>query len=132
MSVADIRVVFRALAEARDEDFYSLWVLLTRSWPNPLPRIEFRIYQVTKSTDARVVVRVVATRPDGTDFDWGLAVTTQQDSVFIEGSVDMRTPEGDGSEVFSKSGETTDPGQAANLIRAIASEVCAQREWLRQ
>jgi len=130
VSVADIRVVFRALAEARNKDFYNLCVLLTRSWPKPLPKIEFRIYPVAESTDARVVVRVAATRPDGTDFDWGLAVTTQQDSLFIEGSVDMRTPEDDWSEVFSKSRETTDPEQAASLIRAIASEVCSQRQWL--
>jgi hypothetical protein len=132
VSVVDIRVVFRALAEVRNKDFYSLWVLLTRSWPKPLPKIEFRIYPVAESTDTRVVVHVAATRPDGTKFDWGLAVTTWQDSLIIEGSVDMRTPGDDGSEVFSKSGETTDPEQAANLICVIASEVCSQREWLSQ
>jgi len=45
VSVVDIRVVLRALAEVRDKDFYALWALLTRSWPKPLPGIEFRIYQ---------------------------------------------------------------------------------------
>jgi hypothetical protein len=54
--VGDNRVVLRALAEVRDTDFYDLWVLLTRTWPQPRPRIEFRIYKVAGSSDARVVV----------------------------------------------------------------------------
>ena len=128
--IDDIRVVLRALAEVRDKEFYSLWVLLTRSWREPLPKIEFRIYQVAHSADAHVVVLVEDTRPDGTEFFWGLAVTTRQDRLVIEGSVAMQTAEDAGSMVFSKSGETSDPREAASIIHGIASEVCNQRPWL--
>ncbi len=130
MAIGDVRDVLRALAEARDKEFYGLWVILTRSWPKPMPGIEFRIYQVSDSADIHVVVHVDGTRPDGTEVDWSLAVTTRQDGMIIEGSVSARTPEDDGSAIFSTSEETSDPQQAASLIRAIATEVCGQREWL--
>ena len=130
MPLDEVRAVLRALAEARDREFYELWVLLTRVWPAPLPGIGFRIYQVADSTDSRVVVHVNGTGPDGTQFTWTLAVMTSPHSLFIEGSVDMRTPEGDETEVFTKTAETSDYREAASIIRALASEVCRQRAWL--
>jgi hypothetical protein len=106
--VDDIRVALRALAEVRDQAFYKLWVTLTRCWPKPLPRIEFRIYQVAGSADAHVVVVVDATHPDGAECSWGLAVTTAQNSLTIEGSVSMVQADGEGSWLFVTSRETAD------------------------
>jgi len=130
--VDDIRVVLRALAEVRDQEFHGLWVTLTRCWPNPLPRIEFRIYQVAGRADAHVVVVVDGTRPDGAEFSWGLAVTTAQNSLTVEGSVSMQPADGDGSSLFRTSRETADPQQAADFIQVVAAQVCSQREWLRE
>ena len=67
------------------------------------------------------------TRPDSTEFDWGLTVTTRQDSLIIEGS-DRRTLEDDGSEVFHTSGEALGPGQAASLIPPVGNEVGTSKE----
>ncbi len=130
--VGDVRVVLRALAEVRNGEFYRLWVTLTRCWPKPLPRIEFRIYPVAESADGHVVVVVDGTRPDGAEFNWGLTVTTRQHSLIIEGSIGMLPADGDGSELFSTSSETADPQQAADIIHAVAAEVCAHRGWLPQ
>jgi hypothetical protein len=118
------------MAEARNADFYRLWVDLTHAWPDPLPKIEFRIYPVANSADAMAVVFVEGARLDGTEVNWGLSVTTRSDRLVIEGSIGVRTLADDGSEAFTRSAETQDPQQAADLIRAIASEVCARRQWL--
>jgi len=67
-------------------------------------------------------------RPDRAESDWGLTVTTRQHSLVVEGSISVRTPDDDGSELFSTSGETADPQQAAHLIHTIAAEVCGHRE----
>jgi hypothetical protein len=128
--VDDIRVVLRALAEVRDQEFYKLWVALTRCWPNPLPGIEFRIYQVAGRADAHVVLVVDGTRPDGAECSWGLTVTTAQNSLTIEGSVSMLLADEEGSSLFRTSRETPDPQQAADVIQAVAAQVCGHREWL--
>jgi hypothetical protein len=127
--VGDMGVVLRALAEVRADEFYGLWVLLTRSWPEPLPEIEFWI---TRAGDVDVLVSlyVTGTRPDGADFNWGVSVRTRQDRLIVHGWVGRRPPTDDWSEMFDRSEETSDPQQAASLIRAIASEVCSQRQWL--
>jgi hypothetical protein len=128
--IDDVRVVLRALAEVRDKEFYPLWVLLTRSWAQPVPRIEFRIFQVAEGLDVRLVVHVCGTRPDGAELDWGIAVMTRPFGLLVEGSIDMRAPGQHGSEVFCKSHEASDPQEAADLIRSTASEVCRQRRWV--
>jgi hypothetical protein len=130
MPVSDLRHVLRALAEVRDAEFYSLWVLLTRLWKQPLPDIEFRIYQMADSAEAHIVVCVDGTRPDGTEVNWGLTVTTADDKLIVDGSVGVRGLDSDGSEAFRTSADTSDPEQAARLIHAIAAEVCSQRKWL--
>jgi hypothetical protein len=127
MAVADIRSVLRALADVRDADFYELWVDVIRSWPEPLPEIEFRIYRVADSTDAMVVVAVEGTRPDGIEIAWALSVTAHPNDLLITGSIGARAPDGETSETFHRSEASRDPEHAAGLIRALATEVCGQR-----
>jgi hypothetical protein len=128
MAVVDIQRVFRALADVRDTDFYLLWVDLTRSWPEPLPRIMFRIYRIADTADeAMVVVGVEGTRGDGIGFVWSVSVTARSDHLVIEGSIETGSSAGVISEVFRRSDETQDPGRAAELVRVLAGEVCGQR-----
>jgi hypothetical protein len=127
MPVDDVREVLRALAEVRDANFYPLWVGLVRDWPDPLPEIEFRIYQVADSIDAVAVVAVEATRPDGTEFSWSVSLTARSADLIVEGSIDSRSSRDVISEWFSESVETQDPTQAADLIRTLAAEVCRRR-----
>ncbi|MBG0823347.1 hypothetical protein HS048_21695 [Planomonospora sp. ID91781] len=131
MSIDGIRVVLRALAEVRDDEFYSLYVLASRGQPKPFPQIEFRIRQVAESADVRVVVHVEAGSPDGTRLGWALTVTTRGDLLIVEGCVEMLAPEDEQwREVFERSAKTSDPREADDLIRAFAAAICSRREWL--
>ncbi|WP_433727092.1 hypothetical protein ACQP2Y_11470 [Actinoplanes sp. CA-051413] len=128
MAVVDVQRVFRALAEARDKDFYPLWCDLTYLW-RPLPEIKFRIYQVADTVDARIALWVAGSRPDSTQITWGLVVTAEAAKLTIETSIDVGTPDGPevDDQVFERSAETDDATRAAELIRSMAGELCGQR-----
>jgi hypothetical protein len=126
--VADVQRVLRALAEARDKDFYPLWVRLTYVWRPPLPEIGFRIYQIADTADARVAVSVTGTRPDGARHTWGIAVDARSETITVATALDVDSPDGDEvDEVFGRTAETGDPARAAGLIRTMAAELCGQR-----
>ena len=128
MSIDDIRTVLRALADIRRTDFYPLWANLLQSWPEPMPEMEFRIDQIADSTDAAAVVCVEATRPDGTEFVWGLRLITRSGNLVVESSVGFRSADGAISDLlFKRSEQSQDPSQAAHLIRTLAAEVCQLR-----
>jgi hypothetical protein len=128
MAVVDVQLVFRALAEARDKDFYPLWCDLTYLW-RPLPEIKFRIYQVADTADARITLWVAGSRPDRTQVTWGLAVTAEAGGLTIETSIDIGAPDGPevDEQVFERTAETDDATRAAELIRGMAGELCGQR-----
>ncbi|MEU8230637.1 hypothetical protein AB0C12_13665 [Actinoplanes sp. NPDC048967] len=128
MAAVDVQRVFRALAEARDKDFYPLWCDLTYLW-RPLPEITFRIYQVAGTADARVALWVAGSRPDRTRITWGLGVTAEAGTLTIETSIDVGAPAGPevDDQVFERSAATGDAARAAELIRSMAGELCAQR-----
>ena len=124
-----VREILRALAEVRDGPFYSLYVDLTYRIKQPVPTINFRIFQVADSHEAVLGVGVSAIRPDGADVGWSLGIETASGSLVITATVEISNKQGT-HEVFVLSADTTDPRQASTLIRTYASEVCAERHWL--
>jgi hypothetical protein len=129
MAASDVQLVFRALAEARDKDFYTLWCDLTYIWRSPLPVISFRIYQIADTADARVALWVTGTRPDRTEYTWSLGVDARSDGLTVETSIGAGSPTGPpgDDELFSRSAETGDATRAAELVRSMAAELCGQR-----
>ena len=127
--VSGIRGIFRALAEARDGPFYSLWVELTYRIKHPLPDIGFRIYKVADSVETALGVWVSAIRPDGAEVSWAVGLETTSESLTITASVDISDDDGT-HQVFERSTDTKDASEASTVIRAFAGEVCAKREFL--
>lgn len=127
--VGGIRAIFRALAEVRDGPFYSLWVELTYRIKHPLPGIGFRIYKVADSVEAALGVWVSAVRPDGAEVSWSVVLKTTSESIVITASVDISDDDGT-RQVFGRSADTGDAGEASTLIRVFAGEVCAKRDFL--
>jgi len=125
----DLRAVFRALAEARDGDFYRLYVDLTYAWPRPIPMIEFRVFQVADSVDALVALGVDGHRPDGSLVRWGVSLRASPQRLTIHGTVEI-TDDSGVFEVFKLAGDPADAAEAAELTRRYAAEVCAQRGWM--
>ena len=123
----DFRVVFRALAEARDGPFYDLYVHLP--WTRPtIPRIDFRIFKMD-SQDARVVVGVDGQRPDGFGVTWSLGLDVASTGFGVSASVEITDKAGNVDEIFGLSDEATSAADAADLIQRYSTEVCAQRSW---
>jgi hypothetical protein len=127
--VGGIRGIFRALAEARDGPFYSLWVELTYRVGHPVPDIGFRIYKVADSVEATLGVWVSAIRPDGAEICWSVCLETASESLIITASVDISDDDGT-RPVFERSADTHDAGEASTLIGVFAGEVCAKRDLL--
>jgi hypothetical protein len=124
-----IREIFRALTEARDGPFYSLWVELTPSITHPVPEIGFRIYKVADSAETMLGVWVCAIRPDGAEVCWSIRVETNPGSLVIGASVEVSDDRGTFA-ALERSTETQDAGEAADRIREYAPGVCAEREVL--
>ena len=125
--VEGIREILRALAEARDGPFYSLWVELTYRVRHPLPRIEFRIYQAADSAETLLSVWVSATRPDGIEVGWSVGLETTPRALIIWATVDFSDDQGS-HEVLELYTETQDAGEAAAQIGVYAGTVCAERD----
>ena len=121
--------VLRALAEARDGPFYSLYVDLSYRFKNSSPNFGFRIYRLADSVGAMLAVGVSVTRPDGTDIGWSLSLTTSPGSMLVTACVEITDDHGT-DEVFERSVSATDCHEASTLISTLASEVCAERQWL--
>ena len=120
-----VRAVLRALAEARDGDFYRLMVGLSGE-QGGRPSIDFRIYKVADTPDALAVVGVKFTRGDGgSEVVWSVAVTATEEKLLIEGTVETSAASSQGYvELFGRRAETADAGHAARLVGEIAAEVC--------
>ena len=127
MAIRDIKVVLRALAEARDSSFHHLWVDLGHRWSKSRPRIGFRIYQVADSDDVLVVLSVGGTDDQSTEWSWVTSVRTNGDRLEIEGSVSADPLEGDQLNTFERSASAADADDAARLVRELAVEVCSHR-----
>jgi hypothetical protein len=127
--IDSVRDILRALAEARDAAFYSLYVDLTYRFKGSVPNLGFRIHQIADSNDALLVVGVSITRPDGVEISWSLSIRTADESLVISASVEISDERGY-REVFERSTETGDSRQAAALIHTYANQVCAERHWL--
>ena len=122
-----LRNVLRALAEVRGGPFYSLYVDLSYRYKDTVPtNIGFRIDRAADNLNARLVVAVSITRPDGIGICWSVSLQTSAESLHITASVASSDDHG-WREVFERSANTTDSQQAANLIRMFANEVCAKR-----
>lgn len=136
--IGGLRIILRALVEARNGPFGTLWDdLLDGLWTqlpeavrinSSIPKIEFRIYPVGDDSNVLVTVGVSAKRPDGIELSWCLTVQTEGDEVVVAGEVAI----GDDDEVFSTSEQTNDPVRAAQHIASIAEKVCAHRDGLEQ
>ncbi len=127
--VGSIRGIFRALADARNGPFYSLWVELTYRIKHPVPGIGFRIYKVTDSVEAMLSVWVSAIRPDGSEVSWSVSLQTASESLIISASVNVADDDGI-YQVFERSAGTKDAKEASTLLRVFAGEVCAKRDLL--
>lgn len=124
-----VRVVLRALGEARDGPFYRLWTAVGRAWSPAVPTIGFRVYQTANSEDAYVAVGVTGTRPDGNEFSWSVSVEASPASLTVAGRV-----EGDavgGADALFVVVQSTDAAdEAGRLIAEFAERVCDQRQPL--
>ncbi len=133
-----IRQILRALAEARDGPFYSLWLYLlerfdhlgpeVRTWLQRRPDIGFRIYQVADSDEAYLVVGASAIRKDGREITWGVSLTTREGDLLVEGTVEYGDDDGY-HPLFSREAATEDPVEAAALIGDYAKQLCEQKRW---
>ena len=120
-----VRELLRTLAEVRDGPFYALWAKLPRHSGRPMPRFDFRIYQVADGTDASLNIGVSVTRSDFAEVSWGVSLITTPKSFVVTASVEIL--DGDNiQEVFARSADTRDSREAARLIRQFADEACAE------
>lgn len=90
----DLRAVLRALAEARDGDFYRLYVDISYAWPRPFPTIAFRAFQVDKSLDVLVGGVVDGHRPDGSEVEWGVSLRASPERLTVHGGVEITDDSG--------------------------------------
>ena len=121
-----MRAAMRALADARDGPFYSLYCALPHA--NHHPTIGFRISQVADSDDARVVVSVSTEEPGGVGFAWFIAVTATSDEVLVEAMIEL-DDDGRSSEVFERSARATTADEIVDTIGGLSALVCSQRTW---
>lgn len=60
---------------------------------------------------------------------WGVSLRASPERLTVHGGVEI-TDDSGVVEVFTLTGDPADAGEAAELIRRYAAEVCAQRAWM--
>lgn len=132
-SVSDLdgaSLLLRSLADARDGPLHRLWTRL------PLEshgRIDMRIYPIAGSQDAvHAVVGVTATRHDGRQVVWSVALDTDPSSAEVSGTVEVEAADSSFVEVFAESHQSQGTRQAAAHVRELAERVAETgTAWLR-
>lgn len=116
-------MILRSLADARGGPLYQLWVRI------PVERhgqINMRIYPTAASeTDVHGVVGVTATRPDGREVAWSVALDMGPASAKVSGTVEVEQADGSFDTVFEESSPVPSAGETAALIDHLAQRVAA-------
>ncbi len=130
-NLAGVAVVLRALADARWTVFQKLRLHATLRWPGLTSEVSLVLNTHHLDTASHVFLTLSVPRSDGTEVEWGLVVWIAPDVVTATGHVyakDVRDVIVD--HVFDCTEEATEAADAAEMIRSMASRVCAERRFL--
>ncbi len=123
--------VFRALAEAQWTSFNKLYVHATLRWPDLKPKVNLDLRTHNVETASHVLLSFSVPRPDGTQVAWELVVWIGPEVVSATGSVYAQDAKGFVVDhLFERTEEATEAAGAAELIKSMASRVCAERRFL--
>ena len=118
-----VRVVLRALADVKNEQFRRLCLNLPRR------DFGFSIFQSARNDGVYVGVHASVMRDDGIDVCWSVVVEALDEAFIVQGSVEV-TDDGGSHEVFSRESGARTGAEAAGYIESFATEVCAETGWL--
>lgn len=122
--------VFRALAEAQVTTFQRVYSHAKLRWPELKSDVKLSLNTHVVEMASQVVLSLSVLRPDGIELLWSLDVWIQHELVTATGEVYSADRGRVMDHLFERTEEAADADAAAELIKSMASRVCAERRFL--